>query len=236
MASEPFRKIRFPSAPGRTRLLLCDNHSSHDKFEFYEYCLANSIALFFLPSHATHVLQRLDVGVFAPLDRYSSQEVDGWTASQPIHTPLTKADFFPMCEQDYKTSGLHGASVVSCHCAITAYHSPVPDQVTSHEPATPLGGAAPLDGCRKTDRDGRPSQEGGVAKGKERMGMDGGESLDGGLPDVATGRDLGRRGAIRNHVESHVGLGSRGKPIVAVRSIGVEKHVGMSRREGRQVA
>ena len=99
MASEPFRKIRFPSAPGRTRLLLCDNHSSHDTFGFYEYCLANSIALFFLPSHATHVLQPLDVGVFAPLDKYCSQEVDGWTASQPLHTPLTKAEFFPMCEQ-----------------------------------------------------------------------------------------------------------------------------------------
>ena len=94
-----FGKFASPSAPGRTRPLLCDNHSSHDTFEFYEYCLANSIALFFLPSHATPVLQRLDVGVFAPLDRYSSQEVDGWTASQPIHTPLTKADFFPMCER-----------------------------------------------------------------------------------------------------------------------------------------
>ena len=49
-----FGKFASPSAPGRTRLLLCDNHSSHDTFEFHEYCLANSIALFFLPSHATH--------------------------------------------------------------------------------------------------------------------------------------------------------------------------------------
>ena len=119
-----------------------------------------------------------------------------------------------------------------CHGAITAHHSPAPDRVTSHEPATPLGDD------RGTGRDGRPAQPArrGVAKGEERMGMGGGESLDGGLPDAAKGRDWGRREAIRNHVESHVELGCGGGPMVAARSLGVEKHVGMSRREGRQVA
>ena len=114
-----FGKFALSSAPGRTRLLLCDNHSSHNTFEFYEHCLANSISLFFLPSHATHVLQPVDVGGFCivPLDKYCSLEVDGWT-SQPLHTPLAKADFFPMYERargkhsHHKISGLHGASAV----------------------------------------------------------------------------------------------------------------------------
>ena len=75
-----------------------------------------------------------------------------------------------------------------------------------------------------------------MAKGEERRGEGGGESLDGGLPDAATGRDWDWRKAIRNHVESHVEPGCGGRPIVAARSLGVEKHVGMSRREGRQVA
>ena len=91
-----FGKHALPSKPGRIRLLLCDNHSSHDTFEFYEYCLENKIALFFLPSHATHVLQPLDVGAFAPLDRYCAQEVDDWTATQPLHASLLKGDFLPM--------------------------------------------------------------------------------------------------------------------------------------------
>ena len=75
-----------------------------------------------------------------------------------------------------------------------------------------------------------------MVKGQERIGVGGGESLDGGLPDAATGRDWDWRRAIRNHVESHAELGRGGRPMVAARIPGVEKHVGMSRREVRQVA
>ena len=59
-----------PSKPGQKRLLLCDNHSSHVTYEFIEFCLEKNIVLFFFPSHATHILQPLDVGVFGPLARY----------------------------------------------------------------------------------------------------------------------------------------------------------------------
>ena len=75
-----------------------------------------------------------------------------------------------------------------------------------------------------------------MAKGKERRGVGGGKSLDGGLPDAAMSRDWDWRKAIRNHVESHVELGCGGRPMVAARSPGVEKHVGMSCREVRQAA
>jgi len=88
-----FGKFATPSKPGKTRLLLCDNYSFHDNYEFYGYCLANDIALFFFPAHATHILQSLDIGVFGPLDRYCNQEVGSWTSSQPLHTPLLKGDF-----------------------------------------------------------------------------------------------------------------------------------------------
>jgi len=90
-----FSKFAIPLRPVKTRLLLCDNHSSHDNYEIYEHCLANDIALFFFPSHVTHILQPLDVGVFSPLDQYCSQEVDDRTASQPLHTSLLKGDFHP---------------------------------------------------------------------------------------------------------------------------------------------
>ena len=94
-----FAKHCPPSHSGATRLLICNNHSSHDTYEFIEYCLDNNIALFFLPSHSTHILQPLDVGIFEPLDRFCGQEVDTWLATQPLHTRLHKGDFIPMCEK-----------------------------------------------------------------------------------------------------------------------------------------
>jgi len=90
------------SRPEKTRHLLCDNHPPHDNYEFYENCLANDIALFFIPSHATHILQPLDVGVFSLLDRYCSQEVDDWTVSRPLYTSPLKGDFLPMYERARK--------------------------------------------------------------------------------------------------------------------------------------
>jgi hypothetical protein len=68
-----------PSRPGAPRLLLCDNHSSHDTYEFRKFCLDHDIHLFPLPGHATNILQPLDVVVFSPLDRYCSAAVDDWT-------------------------------------------------------------------------------------------------------------------------------------------------------------
>ena len=91
-----------PSKPGQKRLLLCDNHSSHVTYEFIEFCLEKNIVLFFFPSHATHILQPLDVGVFGPLARYCAQEVDAWIAIQPLHTSLLKGDFIPLCEKARK--------------------------------------------------------------------------------------------------------------------------------------
>ena len=88
-----------------------------------------------------------------------------------------------------------------CHGAITTHHSPAPDRVTIHEPATPLGYG------QGAGRGGRPAQRGYTggaspdeAKDEKHMGVggeasdcgessDGGGSLDGGSPDAATGRD-----------------------------------------------
>ena len=97
-----FDKYIVLTKSSMVRLLLCDNHSSYDTYEFKEYCIKHNIALFCFPSHAMHPLQPLDVGVFRPLDRYCSQKVDIWTASQPLATPLHKADFLPMCKHARK--------------------------------------------------------------------------------------------------------------------------------------
>jgi len=54
-------------SPSDYRLLLCDGHDSHVSAEIVAYCLRNRIILTLLPTHSSHLLQPLDVGIFAPL-------------------------------------------------------------------------------------------------------------------------------------------------------------------------
>jgi hypothetical protein len=56
------------------RLLILDGHGSHTAIDFLWFCKQQQIYLSFLPGHASHVLQPLDLGVLAPLkSRYRSQ-------------------------------------------------------------------------------------------------------------------------------------------------------------------
>ncbi|KAI4745532.1 hypothetical protein E4T50_04115 [Aureobasidium sp. EXF-12298] len=51
-----------------------DGHGSHTAIDFLWYCKQNKIHLLFLPGHISHVLQPLNLGVFAPLkSRYRAQ-------------------------------------------------------------------------------------------------------------------------------------------------------------------
>jgi hypothetical protein len=59
---------------GIWRLLILDGHGSHTAISFLWFCKQHQIYLLFLPAHASHVLQPLDLGVFAPLkSRYRTQ-------------------------------------------------------------------------------------------------------------------------------------------------------------------
>jgi len=48
-------------------MLLIDGHASHITTQVIDYCVSQKIILLCLPAHTTHLLQPLDVGVFAPL-------------------------------------------------------------------------------------------------------------------------------------------------------------------------
>ncbi|RYP57397.1 hypothetical protein DL771_011482 [Monosporascus sp. 5C6A] len=58
-----------PEDPDEWRLLVIDGHNSHTTEEFMWMCLQNKIYIIFLPAHASHVFQPLDVGIFATLKR-----------------------------------------------------------------------------------------------------------------------------------------------------------------------
>jgi hypothetical protein len=52
---------------GEYRLLVLDGHASHISNEVISFYIASKIILLCLPPHTTHLLQPLDIGVFAPL-------------------------------------------------------------------------------------------------------------------------------------------------------------------------
>ena len=49
------------------RLLILDGHASHITTKAIKFCIASKIILLCLPPHTTHLLQPLDVGIFALL-------------------------------------------------------------------------------------------------------------------------------------------------------------------------
>ena len=57
-------------------LLIIDGYSSYITGKLITACISTCINLLIMPPHCSHVLQPLDVGVFSPLKRFHSQEVD----------------------------------------------------------------------------------------------------------------------------------------------------------------
>ena len=62
--------------PDEKHLLIVDGHNSHFSMDFPHFCSSNQIELFCLPPHTTHILQPLDVGLFAPLQPYYGHRVE----------------------------------------------------------------------------------------------------------------------------------------------------------------
>ena len=66
---------------GRRHLLILDGHNSHVTLEVVHKCREVGLDLVTLPSHTSHRLQPLDVGVFTPFKRYFKRYRDVWSVS-----------------------------------------------------------------------------------------------------------------------------------------------------------
>ena len=71
-----FEPLTRPADPTLRRLLIMDGHGSHITANVISYCMQHAIDLLILPPHTSHVLQPLDVSVFAPLKRGLAAETD----------------------------------------------------------------------------------------------------------------------------------------------------------------
>jgi hypothetical protein len=61
--------------------------------EFIQTCINNHVELFCLPPHSTHLLQPLDVGLFAPLQHHYSLGIDDHIRNS--YEPINKRNFLP---------------------------------------------------------------------------------------------------------------------------------------------
>jgi hypothetical protein len=62
-------------------LFIMDGHNSYVNMRFINYCDQNRILFIILPSHITHRLQPVNVGLFGFLAEYYSQEIDRFVAN-----------------------------------------------------------------------------------------------------------------------------------------------------------
>ena len=71
-------------------LLIVDSHSSHVNLTFLEYAYSYSSIVLVFPPHTTYCLQLLDVGLFSPLAKHYSQELDTVMHNSLGITSITK--------------------------------------------------------------------------------------------------------------------------------------------------
>lgn len=69
--------------PARPVLLLQDGHGSHISIELIQLAREHDVHLLCLPSHCTHILQPLDVGVFKPFKTFFSKACNSYLAKNP---------------------------------------------------------------------------------------------------------------------------------------------------------
>jgi hypothetical protein len=82
-----FEPLTREKAAGRQRLLIADGHGSHIRGDFIAYCMENKIDLLILPPHCSHILQPLNVGVFAAFKRYHTIETYTISRLSSQHIP-----------------------------------------------------------------------------------------------------------------------------------------------------
>jgi hypothetical protein len=60
---------------GGRHVLLVDGHSSHVSLRAIEVCKNNNIMLMLLPSHSSHMLQPLDIGVYGHVKKQMARNI-----------------------------------------------------------------------------------------------------------------------------------------------------------------
>ncbi|KFY86473.1 hypothetical protein V500_07602 [Pseudogymnoascus sp. VKM F-4518 (FW-2643)] len=148
-----FIELTAPHDPGNPKVLLLDSHVSHTSPEFVIMAAKYHIILWAFPSHLTHVLQPLDVGIFQPYKHWHRQAVLRAIREVDItyNLPLFMRDFPQIRERTFKESTIQSAFQkagiwpISCNTALEklrTYSKPrqptQPTTPTLPRPITPI--------------------------------------------------------------------------------------------------
>ena len=88
---EHFQKHTVARTTGAWRLLIIDGHESHNSKAFQNLCKEYKILALCMPSHASHLLQPLDVGCYSPLKKAYGAELSGLARQRITH--IDKVEF-----------------------------------------------------------------------------------------------------------------------------------------------
>ena len=114
-----FKSQFIPSLPNeRPILLILDGHTSHINYEICRTARSNDIHLLKLPSHCTHLLQRLDLAVLKPIKSVWYKVVEDFTRRE--RRVLTIKDFPSLFasalrngyKKDYGIAGFRKAGII----------------------------------------------------------------------------------------------------------------------------
>jgi DDE superfamily endonuclease len=83
----------------RQRLLIVDGHSSHINWGFITLADSFRILIAVLPSHTTHRLQPLDIGLFSPLAQAYIKRLDAYNHGGLGWITMTKRMFWPIFKE-----------------------------------------------------------------------------------------------------------------------------------------
>jgi hypothetical protein len=136
---EPWSRRRLPD-PAARRMLIMDGHSSHVTARVISFCMQNAIDLLIMPPHCSHVLQPLDVSVFAPLKRALGKETD--KVARLDSSRIARVQWTEMYMRAHKTA-FSMSNICSGWCATglyPLYPGVVLDKVGHARESTSVGG------------------------------------------------------------------------------------------------
>ena len=127
---------------GSHRLLILDGHESHKSLAFQDLCEENKIITLCMPPHASHILQPLDVGCFAPLKRAYKKEINVLANSHINH--IDKKAFLTTFTQVFGSAFLKENIISSFRATGLVPHNPgavlLKLEVKPRTPSPPLPG------------------------------------------------------------------------------------------------
>ena len=96
---------------GEYRMLILDGHASHVTTAAIQFCVDHKILLLCLPAHTTHILQPLDVGIFAPLSIIYSNHIQRKSRLGATYS-IDKVDFLETYQRS-REEAITSANIIS---------------------------------------------------------------------------------------------------------------------------